>query len=336
MHHINRGIRPLGLIALVASASLAISAAISTGALAQAWPTKPIRVINPFPAGGGVDAFARPWSAKVGQPGFLGQSVFIENQGGAGGTVGAGNAARAAPDGYTFFAGAIHHTIAESAYSKLPYNIEKEFIPVTVLAYVPQVMVVHPKRPFKTIKELVDYAKANPGKLNYGSAGAGTAHHLAMELFMKETGIKMVHVPYKGAGPMMQDFLGGQIDLVFDGMGTSAAQIKGGKIRALAVATPQRLPGFTDIPTMDEAGVPGMVVSTWYALWAIKGTPPDIVDRMYKETVKVLNEPDIKEIWAAAALTTGGLPPAEFAKFVHNEVLRWAQVVKDAGVKLEP
>ena len=326
-------IRGAGVVVL---AALSIAAAIPTAVHAQTWPTKPIRAINPFPAGGGVDAFARPWAAKISQPGFLGQSVFIDNQGGAGGTVGAGNAARATPDGYTVFAGAIHHTIAESAYAKLPYNIERDFIPITVLAYVPQVMVDNSKHSVKTIKELVDYAKAHPNKLNFGSPGAGTAHHLAMELFMKETGIKMVHVPYKGAGPMMQDFLGGTIDLVFDGMGTSAAQIKGGKIRALAVATPQRLPGFPDIPTMDEAGVPGMIVSTWYALWAVKGTPPEIVDRIYKETVKVLNEPDIKEIWASAASAPGGLPPADFGKFVHNEVIRWAKVVKDAGVRLDP
>ena len=307
--------------------------AVSTLAQSQSWPTKPIRVINPFPAGGGTDTFARPMAAKLTQS--LGQTVYIENQGGAGGTVGATNAARAAPDGYTFFMGAIHHTIGESVYAKLPYNIERDFMPITVAAYVPQVMVVHPKHPFKTIKELVDYAKANPGKLNFGSPGSGTAHHLAMELFMNVTGTTMAHIPYRGAGPMMQDFLAGQIDIVFDGMGTSASQIKGGKLRALAVATSKRLPGFPDVPTMDEAGVPGMVVSTWYALWAIKGTPKEIVDRMYKETAKVLEQKDIKDIWAAAASDTGGLPPEQFGAFISSEIARWAKVVKDAGVKLE-
>jgi tripartite-type tricarboxylate transporter receptor subunit TctC len=204
-------------------------------ALAQAWPTKPIRIINPFPAGGGTDTFARPLAAKLTQS--LGQTVIIENQGGAGGTVGAANAARTNPDGYTFLMGAIHHTIAESLYPKLSYNIEKDFIPITMVAQVPQVMVVHPKHPFRTVKELVDYAKANPGKLNFGSPGAGTSHHLAMELFMRVTGTSFVHVPYRGAGPMMQDFLAGQIDLVFDGMGTSSTQIKAGKLRGLAIAT---------------------------------------------------------------------------------------------------
>jgi tripartite-type tricarboxylate transporter receptor subunit TctC len=314
--------------------SALLLAALATHGQAQAWPTKTIRIINPFPAGGGTDTYARPLAAKLTQS--LGQSVYIENQGGAGGTVGATNAARAAPDGYTFFMGAIHHTIAESVYAKLSYNIEKDFIPITVVSYVPQVMVVNPKHPFKTIKELVDYAKANPGKLNYGSPGSGTGHHLAMELFLSATGTKMVHIPYRGAGPMMQDLLAGQVDLVFDAMGTSAAQIKSGKLRALAVATPQRLPGFPDLPTMDEAGVPGMVVSAWYALWAIKGTPKEIVDRMYAETAKALELKDIKDIWNSAASTPGGMPPEQFGAFVHGEVLRWSKVVKDAGVKLDP
>ena len=310
-----------------------ILVAVPIQAEAQSWPAKPIRIINPFPAGGGTDTFARPLAAKLTQA--LGQTVYIENQGGAGGTVGATNASRAAPDGYTFFMGAIHHTIAESVYAKLPYNIERDFIPITVAAYVPQVMVVHPKHPFKTIRELVDYLKANPGKLNAGSPGSGTAHHLAMELFMSVTGTNVIHIPYRGAGPMMQDLLAGQIDLVFDGMGTSASQIKGGRLRALAVATPERLPGFPDIPTMDEAGVPGMVVSTWYALWAVKGTPKEIVDRMYKETAKVLEQKEIKDIWAAAASEPGGMPPEQFAIFIRSEIARWAKVVKEAGVKLE-
>jgi tripartite-type tricarboxylate transporter receptor subunit TctC len=317
------------LVALLALAASWLSPAL---AQAQDWPNKPIRFINPFPAGGGTDTFARPLAAKLGQS--LGQTVIIENQGGAGGTVGAANAARAQPDGYTFFIGAIHHTIAESLYPKLTYNLEREFVPITVAAYVPQVMVVHPKHPFKTLKELIDYAKANPGKLNYGSPGAGTSHHLAMELFMKVTGTSFVHVPYRGAGPMMQDFLAGQIDLVFDGMGTSANQMKAGKLRGLAIATPSRSPAFPDLPTMDESGVPGMVVSTWYALWAIKGTPQPIVDRMYQEVVKAMSQPDMKEIWASQVADMGGNTPEQFKSFIRSEIVRWNKVVKDANVVL--
>ncbi|MEI6302327.1 MAG: tripartite tricarboxylate transporter substrate binding protein [Betaproteobacteria bacterium] len=300
---------------------------------AQAWPTKSIRIINPFPAGGGTDTFARPLAAKLTQA--LGQTVYIENQGGAGGTVGATNASKAAPDGYTFFMGAIHHTIGESLYTTLPYKLERDFIPITVVAYVPQVMVVHPKHPFKTIKELVDYAKANPGKLNFGSPGSGTSHHLAMELFLNVTGTKMTHVPYKGAGPMMTDFLAGTIDVVFDGMGTSSTQMKAGKLRGLAIATPRRAEQFPDMPTMDEVGVPGMVVSTWYALWAIKGTPKEAVDRMYQETVKAMNLTDMKNIWVSQVATTGGISPEEFQAFIRSEIVRWSKVVKDANVKVD-
>jgi tripartite-type tricarboxylate transporter receptor subunit TctC len=203
------------------------------------------------------------------------------------------------------------------------------------VAYVPQVMVVHPKHPFKTIKELVDYAKANPGKLNFGSPGSGTSHHLAMELFLNVTGTKMTHVPYKGAGPMMTDFLAGTIDVVFDGMGTSSTQMKAGRLRGLAIATPKRAEQFPDMPTMDEVGVPGMVVSTWYALWAIKGTPKETVDRMYQETVKAMNLPDMKNIWVSQVATTGGISPEEFHAFIRSEIARWSKVVKDANVKVD-
>lgn len=319
----------LKLVGLIAVITLAL---LEPMAIAQTWPVKPIRIINPFPAGGGTDTFARPLAAKLTQS--LGQSVIIENQGGAGGTVGAANAARTPPDGYTFLMGAIHHTIAESLYPKLSYNIEKDFIPVTMVAQVPQVMVVHPKYPFRNIKELVDYAKANPGKLNFGSPGAGTSHHLAMELFMKVTGTNFVHVPYRGAGLMMQDFLAGQIDLVFDGMGTSSTQIKAGKLRGLAIATTTRAPSFPDLPTMEESGVPGMVINTWYALWAIKDTPRELVDRMQQESAKAMNLPDMKEIWASQLAESGGNTPDQFKAFVRNEVIRWSKVVKDANVVL--
>jgi len=318
---------------LAALLSLLALGTAATLAQAQSWPNKPIRIISPYPAGGGTDTFARPLSAKLTQA--LGQSVYIENQSGAGGTLGATNAARAPADGYTFFMGAIAHTIAESVYAKLPYNIERDFVPITVVAFVPQVMVVHPKHPFKTIKELVDYARANPGALNAGSPGNGTADHLAIELFSSAVGAKLVHVPFRGAGPMMQSLLGGQIDLAFNGMALSAAQIKGGKLRGLAVATSQRLPGFPDLPTMDEAGVPGMVVNTWYALWAIKDTPKEIVDRMYRETAKILEQQEINDTWAAAASLPGGMPPEQFGAFVHSEIARWGKVVKDVGVKLD-
>jgi tripartite-type tricarboxylate transporter receptor subunit TctC len=303
------------------------------GASAQTWPSKPVRIINPFPAGGGVDTFARPLSVKLSKQ--LGQTFFVENQGGAGGTVGATNASRQAPDGYVLFAGAVHHTIAETLYTKLPYSLEKDFIPVTVLSYVPNVIVMHPKYPFKSVSDLIAYSKANPGKLNFGSAGNGTTHHLAGELFMLTTDTKLTHVPYKGAGPMMQDLLAGQVDMAFDGMGTSAVQIKAGKLKPLAVTTATRSPVIPEVPTMKEAGFPNYQVTTWYALWAIKGTPKDIVDRVYAETAKVLHDQDMKDIWASQGATAGGQPPAEFAKFVSSEIQKWGKVVKEAKIQID-
>jgi tripartite-type tricarboxylate transporter receptor subunit TctC len=308
--------------------------ALSAGAAcAQSWPTKPVRIINPFPPGGGTDAFARPLAAKLTIA--LGQTVLIENQGGAGGTVGATNASKALSDGYTWFMGAVHHTIAETLYTKLPYSLERDFVPLTVVAYVPNVVVVNPKHTFKNVKELLDYARANPGKLNYGSAGNGTTHHLAVELFKTMTGAQLTHVPYKGAGPLMPALLGGEVDRAFDGMGTSATQIKAGKLRPLAVTTKTRSPVIPDVPTMQEAGFSGYEVTTWYALWAIKGTPKEAIDRMYAETVKAMQQPDMKQIWDAQGATIGGQTPAEFAKFVHGEIEKWGRVVRDAGIKID-
>jgi len=317
----------------VSAVLLVLAGLLAGAASAQSWPTKPVRIINPFPPGGGTDTFARPLAAKLSNS--LGQTVIIENQGGAGGTVGATNAAKALPDGYTFFMGAVHHTIAETLYTKLPYNLERDFVPITVVASVPNVVVVHPKHPFKSVKELLDYAKANPGKLNYGSAGNGTTHHLAVELFKTMTGAQITHVPYKGAGPLIPALLGGEVDLAFDGMGTSAQQIKAGKLRPLAVTTKTRSPVIPDVPTMQEVGLSGYEVTTWYALWAIKGTPREAIDRLYAETVKVMRLPDMKQIWDAQGATIGGQPPAEFAKFVHAEILKWGKVVKDAGIKID-
>ncbi|MCC6870339.1 MAG: tripartite tricarboxylate transporter substrate binding protein [Burkholderiales bacterium] len=315
-----------------AVSTLALVVAAGTAA-AQSWPVKPIRTINPFPAGGGTDTFARPWAAKLTQ--LLGQQVLIENMGGAGGTVGAARAAKEAPDGYTWFIGAIHHTIADSLYTKLPYSLERDFAPVTVLAMVPNVVVIHPKHDFKTLQELLDYAKANPGKLNFGSAGSGTSHHMIGELFKQTANVDLTHVPYKGAGPLMQDLLAGQVDMAFDGMGTSATQIKAGKLRPLAVTSATRNRVIPDVPTMREAGVDFAISLTWYALWGIKGTPQPIIDRMYAETVKVLQMPDIKDIWASQGADVGGMPPAEFGAFVHSEIVKWAKVVKTAGIKVD-
>jgi len=321
---VNAGLRLAAALSMAAAASLAN---------AQAWPTKPVTFLNPFPAGGGTDTFARPIAAKLSQQ--LGQQFIVENQGGAGGTVGAANVTKRPPDGYNLFFGAVHHTIAESLYTKLPYSLEKDFEPVTVAAFVPNVVSIHPKHDFKTLKDLIAYAKANPGKLNYGSAGSGTTHHMAAELFKTMTGTFMTHIPYRGAGPLMLDLLAGQVDLAFDGLGTSSAQIKGGKLRGLAVTSAQRNPALPDIPTVIEAGVPGYEVRTWYGIWVLKGTPPEIKNRLYQETVKAMDHPDLKKIWAEQGATVGGMPPLEMEKLVRSEIVKWAKVVKDAGAKVD-
>jgi len=316
---------------IVLAAALALAAA---GAGAETWPAKPVSMVNPFAPGGGVDAFGRPLSVYLSKQ--IGQQFIVENIAGAGGTLGAANAARRAPDGYTFFLGAVHHTIAESLYTKLTYSITKDFVPITVLAYVPNVVVVHPKHAgINSLKDLMAYAKANPGRLNFGSAGSGTTHHLAGELFKTMTGLDLTHVPYKGAGPMMQDLLAGQVDMAFDGMSTSASQIKAGKLKPLAVTTATRSFVVPNVPTMQEAGLPGYEVTTWYALWGLRGTPKEALDRMYQETVKAINSPEAKAVWESQGATVGGESPDKFAKLVDSEIAKWAKVVKDAGAKID-
>ena len=320
------------LIGAVAAALLSLPLAMPS-AFAQSWPTKPVKLINPFPAGGGTDVFARPYAAKL--TNNTGQSFYIENLGGAGGTIGAQTAANAAPDGNTFFIGAIHHTIAESLYTKKTYKLDTAFEPITVLGYVPNVLVIHPKNNFKSVEDLVKYAKANPGKLNFGSAGSGASHHLAAELFKRLAGIDMVHVPYKGIGPMMTDLLAGVVDLSFDGLASASAQIKAGKLIPLAVTSEKRNPLLPDVPTFAELGYKDFTMTTWYAVWGIKGTPQPILDKMHAETLKVLADPEIKKIWDLAGATPGGQSPKEFASFIAAETAKWGKVVKDANIKID-
>ena len=316
------------------AATAALAAAVPVVSQAQAWPSKPITLVVPFPPGGGTDAFARPLSAQLTKQ--LGRQVIIDNRGGAGGTVGASVAAKAAPDGYTFFIGAVHHAIAPSFYPKLDYDIEKDLIPMTPIASPPQVIVVNPTRVQATdLKGLLDTMRKNPGKMNYGSAGNGTSHHLAGELFKQMSKTFVVHIPYRGAGPALQDLIAGNVDMMFDGLGSSAQHMRANRIRALAVAAPKRVPAFPDLPTAAEAGLPGYEVSTWYAIWAVKGTPKEIVDRMYDEVVKALNTKELRDIWASQGSELAVMPQADFAKFLNSEIKRWAQVSKASGAKLD-
>ena len=317
-------------------AGLAALSVTLTGATAdaQTWTARPITFHVPFAAGGGTDAFARPLAAQLEKQ--LGQGVIIENRAGAGGTAGALVASRAAPDGYSFFVGAAHHTIAPSLYPRLDYNIETDFIPIAIIAQPPQVIVVNPRRvPATNLAELIALAKSKPDELIYGSAGIGTTHHLVGELFKILTQTKIRHVPYRGAGPAMADLVAGQIDMVFDGLGTSAPQIQGNAIRGIAVAAPARSPAVPNVPTAAEAGLQNFEVSTWYAIFAPKNTQAPIVERMRNEIRAALQVPMIREAWARNGSGIPTLEGEEFGRFVSSEVQRWRKVVTDAGVKLE-
>jgi tripartite-type tricarboxylate transporter receptor subunit TctC len=299
----------LGLAALPAAALGPTGSVFGQGA----WPTKPVTIVVPFPAGGGTDAFARPLFAQMTKN--AGRQFVIDNKGGAGGTVGASLASRAAPDGYTFFMGAVHHAIAPSMYPKLDYNLETDFIPVGLISSVPQVIVVHPQRlPVNDLKGL---------------------HHLAGELFKLQTKTFITHIPYRGAGPALQDLIAGQVDMMFDGLGSSAAHIKGGRIKAIAVASDKRAPGFPDTPTSAEGGVPTYQVATWYGLWAPKGTPKEAIDGMQAEMKKALGSDELKATWAGLGANPPNLYGPDFGKFVGSEIKRWQEVVKGSGAKLD-
>ena len=298
-----------------------------------AWPSKPVTLVVPFPAGGGTDAFARPLSAQFAR--LTGKQMVIDNRGGAGGTLGASIAAKAQPDGYTLFVGAVHHTIAPSMYPKLDYNIETDFVPIALIATVPQVLVVNPAKVPGDFKAFMEQVRKNPGRLNYGSAGTGTSHHLAGELFKQQTKTFITHIPYTGAGPALRDLVGGQVDMMFDGLGSSAAHIKGGRIKALMVAGAKRNPAFPDVPCAAELGLPEYTVQTWYGIWAPKGTPADVVARAYEEIRKAGNTPEAKAIWANQGAEFSGMTPQQFGQFVNGEVKRWTSVVKLSGAKLD-
>jgi tripartite-type tricarboxylate transporter receptor subunit TctC len=320
--------------ALQAGAAGAAALALPWAQAQSGWPNKPVNVVVPFPPGGGTDAFARPLFAMMSKN--LGKQFLIDNKGGAGGTLGATVSAKTAPDGYNFFMGAVHHAIAPSMYPKLDYNFQEDFIPVGLVASVPQVVVTNPSRvQANNLAELIAFVKKNPGKLNYGSAGNGTSHHLAGELFKLQTNTFITHIPYRGSGPALQDLIAGQVDLMFDGLGSSANHIKGGRLRGLAVASDKRAPGFADLPTAREAGLPDYQVATWYGIFAPKGTPRDIVTNMQAEMRKALNSDELKSTWNSLGAETPNVWGDAFAAFVATEVKRWAAVVKSSGAKLD-
>ena len=310
-------------------------AAFSMGSYEQTgWPSKPVTMIVPFPAGGGTDAFARPLSAQFAR--LTGKQLIIDNRGGAGGTLGASIAAKAQPDGYTLFMGAVHHTIAPSMYPKLDYDIEKDMVPLVLVASVPQVVVVNPQKlPVANFKEFLEFARKNPAKLNYGSAGSGTSHHLAGELFKQQTKTFITHIPYRGAGPALQGLIAGDVEMMFDGLGSSASHIAGGRIKALMVSGNKRNPAIPDVPSAAEMGLPDYNVTTWYGVWGPKGMPADVQARAIDEIRKACSTDEAKSVWARQGAEFTGLAGPQFGSFISAEVNKWAQVVKASGAKLE-
>ena len=319
--------------ALRLATSLAATAALPVRAQ-SAWPGKAVTMIVPFPAGGGTDAFARPLSAQFAR--LTGRQMVIDNRGGAGGTLGAGIAAKSTPDGYSLFMGAVHHTIAPFMYPRLDYDLERDLVPLILVANVPQVVVVNPKKvDVPDFKAFLEFVKKNPGRLNYGSAGGGTSHHLAGELFKLQTQTFITHIPYRGAGPALQDLIAGNVDMMFDGLGSSAQHIKAGRIRALMVSGLRRSPAFPDVPCSAELGLSDYTVSTWYGVWAPRGTPADAQARAVEEIRRACLTDEAKAVWAAQGAEFPNLSGAQFDAFIKKELAKWAQVVKVSGAKLD-
>jgi tripartite-type tricarboxylate transporter receptor subunit TctC len=316
-------------------ALLALPLAILVGpapAHAQAFPNKPVRLVVPFPPGGPLDTVGRALAQKLTEA--WGQSVIVDNRPGAGGNIGADLVAKAAPDGYTVVMGALStHAVNPSLYAKMPYDAIKDFAPITLVAITPNVLVVNPSLPVNSVRELVAYAKANPGKLAFGSGSNGSAGHLAGELFKADTGTDLLHVPFKGAAPAMQALLSGDIQLMFDNLASASAQVKAGKLKALAVTTARRSPLAPDLPTMAESGLPGFDISTWFGLLAPAGTPPDVVARWNAEVGRILRTPDMRERLTAMGAEAAPDTPAEFAQFIASEAAKYARIVKVSGAK---
>ncbi len=319
------------IISLMAALLLAAS---STTAHAQAWPSKPIKYIVPFAAGGTTDILARTISEKLSIA--LGQPVVVENKPGAGGGLGAAETAKAAPDGYTIMGGTIStHAINATLYSKLPYDPVKDFVPITLIARVPNMLVVNNDVPAKNVAELIVVMKASPGKWNFASSGNGTSQHLSGELFKGLAGVDMQHVPYKGSPPALADVMGGQVSMTFDNITTAWPLAKGGKLRALAVTTAKRSPVAPEVPTLAESGLPGYEIGSWQGVFAPAGTPPDVVKRLNTEIVKIINTPEVQK----KLLDLGAEPVAnsseEFTAFVKTEVVKWGEVVKKSGARVD-
>ena len=300
---------------------------------AATFPNQSIRMVVPYPPGGPTDITARVVAAEMMKT--LGQNVVIDNRPGASGMIGSEMVTKAAPDGYTLLANASIHVINPSVYPDMRFDAIKDFTPITQLAQVPLVLVVPANSPIKSVKDLVEYAKANPGKVNFGSAGSASAQHLAGESFKIAAGIHMQHIPYKGSAPALTDLAGGQLQLMFDSMPSATPMINSGKLRAIAVTTATRAKARPDLPTIAESGFPGFDISTWYAYWAPKGTPSDIVEKLSAAAAQALKNPEVIAKYEAMGAEPVGSTPAQFATYVESEAKKWNDIVKKSGAKLD-
>jgi tripartite-type tricarboxylate transporter receptor subunit TctC len=315
-------------IALACAALLAVPTA-----MAQPWPSKPITLIVPFPAGGTTDVLARALADKLGP--VLGQTVIVESKPGAGATLGADFVAKARPDGHTLLVGAVHHTIASSVYKKLPYDFQKDLQPITTIAMVPNVLVVNANTPVKSVAELGAMLKAKPGAHSYGSNGIGTAQHLIGTQFQRATGTELIHVPYKGSGPLATDLLGGQILMSFDTLTPVLPHIKAGKLRPLAVTTARRSSALPEVPTLEEAGLAGFGIGTWFGVLAPAATPKELVARLNAEMVKIIQSPEFRKRMDEIGAEPIGNTPEQMAQQIRAETDKFATLVKEAKVTVE-
>jgi tripartite-type tricarboxylate transporter receptor subunit TctC len=317
-----------GLVAVMLSAQVT-----SVAQTASSFPNQPIRMVVPYPPGGPTDITARVVAAEMSKT--IGQNIVIDNRPGASGMIGSEMVTKATPDGYTLLANASIHVINPSVYPDMRFDAIKDFTPITQLAQVPLVLVVPANSPIKSVKDLVEYAKANPGKVNFGSAGSASAQHLAGESFKIAAGIQMQHIPYKGSAPALTDLAGGQLQLMFDSMPSATPMINSGKLRAIAVTTTTRAKARPDLPTIAESGFPGFDISTWYAYWAPKGTPADVVEKLAASAAQALKNPEVIAKYEAMGAEPVGSTPAQFAAYVESEAKKWSEIVKKSGAKLD-
>jgi len=316
---------------MVLAAAASVAAPVPAGA--QAFPSRPIRIVVPYAPGGGADTVARLLAPKLQEA--LGQTVVIDNKPGAGGVIGDDTVAKAPPDGHTLLLGAFAHAVNPSLLPRMPFRTPDDLAPISLLVVVPDLLVVTPSLPAQSVAELIALAKAQPGKLSYGSSGNGTAQHLAAELFKARTGADIQHVPYKGGGPALVDVAAGHVQMLFGNMSSALPQAQAGRVRAMAVTSPKRSPAAPDVPTIAESGVPGYDMYEWNALLAPAGTPAAVIQRLQQEAAKALRLPDVAARLATLGAEPVGSTPEAFASFLRTELAKWADIVKTAGIKAE-